>query len=282
MHRLRFCAALGFCLMANLPIALAHHTAGHGGGGSSFYNPFSTQSRPPRSFVSFTFNADILDDDLGEVYLYQVSGEYAVTRRFSMGVRIPFWSIQEKFLPGTNSIGDLGLTFKGLLWRHPAHRQNLTLGMSTTFPTGSESEGTGAGAVTFSPFLNYTLGLGRVDFYLTLGNTTAAASDPSPSFDFNTGFNIPVLKGKLPVHLFLGFQGSTTLADDVFTNGSTKAYLAPGVILYLKNNLITTFGARVSVMDTLRVKPGVALSKLSPALLSDVKVGANFNVDYFF
>lgn len=283
MHRLRFWAALGFCLMANLPIALAHHTAGHGGGGSSYYNPFSTQSRPPRSFVSFTFNADVLDDSLGEVYLYQVSGEYAVTRRFSIGARIPFWSVQEKFLPQTNAIGDLGLTFKGLLWNHPGHRQNLTLGGSTTFPTGNESEGTGAGAVTFSPFLNYTLGFGRVDFYATLGSTVAAASDPSPSFDFNTGFNIPLIKGgAVPLHLFVGFQGSTTLADDVFTHGSTKAYLTPGLILYLKKNLITTLGARVSVLDTLHIKPGVALSKLSPALLSDVKAGANFNIDYFF
>jgi len=275
------CAALS--LLFGVSEAGAHHAAGHGGGGSGFYNPFSTQSRPPRTFLSFTFSVDGLDDGLGEVLRYQLSGEYAVTRRFSLGLRIPFVSIREKFLPKTDSIGDVSMSFKGLLWSKPAKRMNLTLGSGISFPTGKESTGAGAGTVLISPYLNYTMALGPVDFYTTLGSSVAAANEASPTFDYNLGFNIPLVKdAPVPLHLFFAFQGSTSIRDDVFANGSTKAYLTPGLILYLRERLIATLGAKVSVLDTLKVKPGVALSKTSTSLLSDVRAGFNFNVDYFF
>jgi len=277
-------SALGawlLCLLAS-SLAQAHHVSGHGGGGSNYYNPFSSSSRPPRTFLSLSFGVDSLDNALGEVYRYQLAGEYAFARRLSVGVRLPFLSIREKFLPNSDSIGDVAVSVKGLLWSQPKRRMNLTLGNGFSFPTGNESRGLGAGVVLASPYLNYTMALGPVDYYATLGTTVGLASDPAPSFDYNTGFNIPLLKEDIPLHLFIALQGSTSLSDDVFTNGSTKAYLTPGIILYLRENLIATLGARVSVIDTLEVKPGIALAKSSTALLSDVEAGFNFNIDYFF
>lgn len=282
MRRMLALAALGLCLGTGLPSASAHHVAGHGGGGSNYYNPFSSSSRPPRTFFSFTFTADNLDQGLGQVYHYQLSGEYAFTKRISAGARLPFLSIREKFLPDSDSIGDVAVSVKGLLWSKPARRMNLTLGDSFSLPTGNESRGLGAGVVLTSPYLNYTMALGPVDFYTTVGTTVSFSSQPSPSFDYNTGFNIPLFKEDIPVHLFIALQGSTSFTDDVFTNGSTKAYITPGFIFYLGEHLITTLGARFSVIDTLKVKPGVALSKSSTALLSDVEAGFNFNIDYFF
>jgi hypothetical protein len=265
-----------------LPQASAHHVSGHGGGGSNYYNPFSSSSRPPRTFFSFTFTADNLDQGLGQVYRYQLSGEYAFTRRLSVGARLPFLSIREKFLPDSDSIGDVAVSVKGLLWSKPERRMNLTLGQAFSFPTGDESRGLGAGVVLASPYLNYTMALGPVDYYLTVGTTVGLASEPAPSIDYNTGFNIPLFKEDIPVHFFVALQGSTSFGDDVFTNGSTKAYLTPGFIFFLRQNLIATLGVRVSVIDTLEVKPGVALAKSSTALLSDVEAGFNFNIDYFF
>lgn len=282
MQRLAALCCVALVWMTCVPQSMAHHVSGHGGGGSSFYNPFSTQSRPPKTFLSFTFNVDVLDDDLGEVLRYQIAGEYAVNRRFSVGMRVPFLSIREKFLPSSDGIGDIALSFKGLLWSRPERRMNLSLGGGFSFPTGNENEGAGAGTVLVSPYLNYTMALGPVDFYTTLGSTVSASSEASPTIDYNTGFNIPLIRGEIPLHLFVAFQGSTSVRDDVFTNGSTKAYITPGLILYLRKDLITTFGARVSVLDTLKVKPGVALAKTSASLLSDVLAGFNFNVDYFF
>lgn len=282
MRRLIAFAALGLCLGAALPWARAHHVSGHGGGGSNYYNPFSSSSRPPRTFLSFTLGIDSLDAGLGEVYRYQLAGEYAFNRRLSAGLRLPFLSIREKFLPSSDAIGDVAVSVKGLLWSLPKRRMNLTLGNGLSFPTGNESRGLGAGVVLTSPFLNYTMALGPVDFYSTLGTTVALASEPAPSFDYNVGFNIPILKEDIPVHLFIALQGSTSFTDDVFTDGSTKAYITPGFIFFLRPNLITTLGARFSAIDTLEVKPGIALAKSSTSLLSDVEVGFNFNIDYFF
>jgi hypothetical protein len=281
MRRMSALAALALCLLVSSSVQ-AHHVSGHGGGGSNYYNPFSSSSRPPRTFFSFTFTADNLDQGLGQVYRYQLSGEYAFNRRLSAGVRLPFLSIREKFLPDSDSIGDVAVSVKGLLWSKPERRMNLTLGQAFSFPTGNEARGLGAGVVLASPYLNYTMALGPIDYYLTVGTTVALASEPAPSIDYNTGFNIPLFKEDIPVHLFVALQGSTSLGDDVFTNGSTKAYLTPGLIFFLRQNLITTLGVRVSVIDTLKVKPGVALAKSSTALLSDVEAGFNFNIDYFF
>ncbi|HCU23405.1 MAG TPA: hypothetical protein DF383_00165, partial [Deltaproteobacteria bacterium] len=140
------CAALGTAVPAS-----AHHVGGHGG--PSYFNPFSTTSRPPRTFLSFTFSVDSLDANLGEVIRYQLSGEYAVHRRFSIGVRLPFLTVHERFLPESTGIGDVALTLKGLLWSRPAKRMSLSLGNAVSFPTGNEARGLGAGEVLFSPFL---------------------------------------------------------------------------------------------------------------------------------
>jgi hypothetical protein len=41
-------------------------------------------------------------------------------------------------------------------------------------------------------------------------------------------------------------------------------------------------GAKISILDTQRIKPGAALDKTSSILLNDVRVGFNFNINYFF
>ncbi len=274
---------LGVALWIFSGLAHAHHVSGHGGGGANYFDPFSTQSRPPRTFVSFSFGLDHLDDDLGVVLRYTLSGEYAVHRRFSVGATLPFLTTREKFLPETTGIGDVGLNLKGLLWHSKPRRMAVSMGTGVSFPTGDESDGLGTGDVLFSPYLNYAAGLGRVEFYLTLGSTLAAADAVSPTLDFNTGVNVAIKKGgPVPIHGFLALQGSTAITSDVLENGSTKAYLQPGVIFYLSDSLITTLGLRVSMIDTLKIKPGAALAKTSSILLSDVLVGFNFGIDYFF
>lgn len=268
------------CLCAGQ--AQAHHTAGHGGGGANYFDPFSSQSRPPRSFVAATFSINNLDDGLGMVIRYQLSGEYAINRRFSVGAQLPFMTTREKFLPERTSIGDVAVLFKGLVWRNEKPSLGLTMGSSVSFPSGNEADGFGTGDVMFSPFMNFAWKLGRVDFYTTVGSTLAAADSINPSLDFNTGVNVPIKGGAVPIHAFLAFQGSTTFTSDVLENGSTKAYLTPGLIFFLSNSMIATLGAQVSVLDTLAIKPGAALAQTSSILLSDVQVGFNFNLNYFF
>ncbi len=147
---------------------------------------------------------------------------------------------------------------------------NLTLGGGFSFPTGDEAKGLGAGDVLVSPFLNYTAGLGPVDFYTTVGTTLAAADQVSPTLDYQVGANIPVIKGKIPLHLFVAFQGSTSIRDDGFTSGSTKAYVTPVSSLYPCANDIDHPWLPVSrASDTFGSRPGVAPVQDPTSLLSD-------------
>lgn len=257
----------------------AHHVSGHGGG-TTLFNPFSTLSRPPRTFVGYTFSFDSLDGDLGEVYTNQLSGEYAFHRRFSAGLRLPILSIRRTALPAQDGLGDLALTAKFLAgeWE----KLFLSIGTDLTLPTGSESKGLGEGAVMASPFVTLSKGFPFLDVFATLGSTVGFSSDPRPTLDFATGVNVPILKETPQLEAFLALQGSTTFSSDVLTSGSTKIYLKPGITISPIENLRFSLGGKFSVVDTLTLKSGVGLAPTSPVLLNDVVYGFLFDAHYNF
>ncbi|HEX5036895.1 MAG TPA: transporter [bacterium] len=263
-------------------VAEAHHVVGHGGSLSSSFNPYSSQTRPPETFVDFNFNVDRLDGGLGYVLSYQTSAEYSVNRRWSFGARVPFLTIREKFLPDTDGIGDVAASVKFLAGEWPLHRMFLTLGSEVSFPTGNEDKGTGTGDVMFSPYLTLSKGFRHFSLLTTLGSTLAAAGEVHPSVDYSLSLILPVTKGALPVDFFLSFQGSTAATSKTFTNGSTKAYLRPAFVFHLTSKLLATLGGKFSAVDTLEVKKGIALSRVSTAPLSDVQAGFTFDINYSF
>ncbi len=264
--------------------AQAHHTATHGGGtGFTLFNPFSTESRPPKTFLALDFSADALDDHLGMVVKYQLSGEYAIHPKVSLGLRIPLATLREEFLPKQTSIGDVALTFKTLLWRSSEPAMSLTFGEVTSFPTGNSNDGFGTGVVVFAPYLNWAVRWHKkIDTFLTLGSSVSASHEAAPTVDFATGISVPLVGGKAPLKGLLSLQGSTNLSNDSFSTGSTKAFLTPALIWQMSPKFSTTWGFRVSVIDTLDLKPGVILSPISPLLLTDVKMGFVFNSTYAF
>lgn len=266
------------------PQSLWGHHPGHAmGSGFSLFNPFSTESRPPKTYLALDLSVDGLDDHLGIVAKYQLSGEYAIHKRISVGLRLPFASIRENFLPKDTSIGDVALTFKSLLWSTKDSRMSLTFGEVTSFPTGDQNSGFGAGEVIFSPYLTWSSRWHEnFETFLTLGTSVMAANQASPTFDFSAGMSVPLVKGKTPLKGFLALQGSTNLANDSLSVGSTKAFLNPALIWQMSDKLSTTWGFRFSVIDTLDLKPGEILSPISPLLLTDVKYGFVFNTTYAF
>lgn len=269
-------------LLLGINVAEAHHVAGHGGSLSSSFNPYSSQTRPPQTFVDFNFNVDRLDGGLGYVLSYQTAAEYSVNRRFSFGARIPFLTIREKFLPDTDAFGDIAAGVKFLAGEWPLQRMFLTLGSEVSFPTGSEDKGTGTGDVMFSPYVTLSKGFHRFSLVTTLGSTLAATSHVYPSLDYALSLIVPVTKGALPVDFFLTFQGSTAATSKTFTNGSTKAYVRPAFVFHLTSKFLATLGGKFSAVDTLEVKKGITLSRLSTAPLSDVQAGFTFDINYSF
>lgn len=259
----------------------AHHSMGHSAAPNTPHS-YASQARPPETFLNFNTTADRLDGGLGYLWAYQLAGEYTVSRRFSMGGRLPVLSIREQFLPDTDGLGDIALSLKGLVAERLERRFALHAGTEVSFPTGSASKGTGAGNVMAAPYCTVTKGFRYGSAAIEVGSTMAIAHHPRPSIDYAVSAILPLVTHTLPVDLVLAFQGSTVTSSDTFSAGSTKAYVQPAFAFHVKPPLLATFGAKFSVIDTLALKPGITLSRQSTAPLSDVRVGAFFDIHYAF
>ncbi|MCB1215060.1 MAG: hypothetical protein KDK66_06235, partial [Deltaproteobacteria bacterium] len=145
----------------------AHH-AGGGAGSSSSISIQSTRQSLPRNQVYLNAGIDFLDGSLGEVFTYELQGEFAVHKRFSLGVRLPFEMVRMDLLPSSNHLGDVSLLTKGSLWHSSDERSYLTLGLETSFPTGNDQGGRGAGVVTMTPYLSFSTSTWVLDFYTNL------------------------------------------------------------------------------------------------------------------
>lgn len=261
--------------------ANAHHSAGHATSLNSF-NPYSSQTRTPESFVDFNFNYDHLDGGLGYVLTYQIAGEYAVNRRLSIGARLPIISVRESFLPKADNVGDIALSVKGLVADWSDKRMFLNLGTEVSLPTGKESKGTGTGNLVFSPFATLSKSFSPMSLIFSAGTTFSAASQVNPSINYASTVVVPVIKSILPTDILLAFQGTTTTSSDTFKSGSTQAYLKPAVTVHIKEKLLATVGAKLAVIDTLSLKPGITLANQSTAPLSDINTGFFLDLNYSF
>src|SRR4030095_6788326 len=134
------------------PTVWGHHTAGHGGSGSSL-SPFSGSSRPPKTFFDLSFTADAFDRERGETFPYQLAGEVAFHRRLAVGARLPFLTLNQEGVSSSTALGDIAVSLKGLIWSDEAREISLNLGTEVSFPTGDESEGFGSGSVSLLPYL---------------------------------------------------------------------------------------------------------------------------------
>jgi len=277
---------LGVLVLVGILVSSPRTWADHGGGGSASSSSLTSlgeRFEPPNSNVFFTFAVDSLDDSLGVVLLYQLQGYYAFTPYFSLGARIPFWSVREDFLPSNDRIGDVALLFKGQVWNSPKRKMALSLGLDIGFPTGNDTESLGAGVVSLIPQLTFNKSFRNdVQFFISVNKTIELGAAINPTLTYETGLQIPVVKGSLPVDFTVAFQGNTWIASDTFINGSTKGYALAGFVLELTDNLEASFIGRISVIDTLRLKTGIPFSDFATGLLSDVRGGFIFNFGYIF
>ncbi len=275
-------ALLGLMAVFPASVSWGHHTSGGGGGGLEFMDPMAAVLRPPRTTLSYSLTVDSLDEGRGTVLQNIFSAEYAVIPRFSLGLRVPFMSIRQSSRPPADGIGDIALLMKGRLWQGRSPRNSLTLGQGISFPTGDATNSLGEGNVEFFPFLNGTAGLGPIDLIAAFGGTLPATSDPDTDLVYSLGIQIPVSRGTLPVNFLVSFQGITFLQSDVFAGGSSKAWVVPAFVFFVRKNLPMSIAGKFSVLDTLGLRQGVVLNPTSTDLLSDVRFGVNFNMNYFF
>lgn len=269
-----FVLCISFVLSLN---AHAHHSSGHGMSGPSF-NPISSV-RSPKTIVGFGVNADALDADQGYAVSYKLSGEYALTRRLSMGASLPLNTVRTTGLQNTG-LADMSLLAKGILWKR---EKNLFLGsLSLSLPTGLKNSGLGAGDVLASPSLTFIKSIQRLSLFSSVGSTLALAREVRPSLDYAVGTLITLVKGEYPLDAVLSLQGNSIFGSNTFQNGSTKLYVSPALVFPLGENSRLTVGGKFAVADDLKLKSGVALSTNSTALFTDMRASVFTNIDFFF
>ena len=280
----RFLCAVGLVAMLFSAASAAAHHPGHAVSvrTAGSYNPYLEGTGKPRKSVNYTFDWSHLDNGAGDMYFNQVGGEYAVVDWLSLTARIPVLSLQMNFRPNKTGLGDVAAGVKGLLWG--GEDSAVTAGLEFSFPTGDRDAGTGAGAVSASPFVAYQYDLGPVQFFTSLGTSVLLAGEAEPILQPLGGLAVPLIKKTVPVTAIVSLRGIVYFADETFTPGSAKGYLVPGLIIYPRENkkLSIAVAATISVIDTLAVRQGVIVQNSSLALTQDVKVGASLEMNYNF
>jgi hypothetical protein len=261
-------------------LAWAHH--GGGGGGIGTSQSVLRLLYPPRSNVYFNFRYNSLRADQGFSILNEVGGEYAFLNRFSIGLSIPIWTTDNILLPAETKLGDVTLLFKSEIWRAKNRRLQLIGGLNTGFPTGNDQVSLGAGAVTLTPYFTFLLNRKHFTYFLNLENLFEASSDVNPTLSFDTGFILPIVRGKLPVSFLISFNGVEYIESDTFTSGSFKGYVVGGFILDIGEHWEMALQGKVSVVDGLKTKPNIPFNDLATGLFADIKGTFGLNFSYQF
>lgn len=282
--RKRTIAFLLLCLGMATQTSLAHHPGGSTGaaGSTRTFNPFVLGMGGLRNSASATFDWSHLDNGAGDFFMYQVSGEYAVWDRLSFLARIPIVSLQLNFRPDQTGLGDIVFGAKGLVLS--GERYALHLGNDFSFPSGDRDDGTGVGAVTGAPYLSLFYDWGAVSVFTSAGVNFLWDEDPEPRLDASGGVAIPLIKRKVPVTLFASLRSNLLFADEVFTQGSFKLFVVPGVIVYPSESqrISITISGKVAIADELSVKTGQILTQNNLALVEDVFAGVTLDFTYTF
>jgi hypothetical protein len=279
--RLRIAGAcLVACLLLGARGAQAHH--GGSGGGLGVSQSVLQLLYPPRSNVYYNFRFNSLRSDQGYSILNEVGGEYAFLDRFSIGLSVPIWTTDNILLPAVTKLGDMALLFKGEVWRSSDLGMQLIGGLNTGFPTGNDQVSVGAGAVTLSPYFSYLLNRYRFNFFVNLTSFFEASGDFNPTLSFDTGFTIPMVRGKLPVSFLISFNGVSYLENDTFTSGSFKGFVTGGFILNITDHWQMALQGRVSVVDALTLKTNIPFDDLATGLFDDIKGSFGLTLGYQF
>jgi hypothetical protein len=271
-----------FVLVLFAPLARAHHPSHGASLGTSSSHPFILGADLPRLRLSYNFEWLHLDNDAGNLFLQQLSGEVGVLDWLSVTARVPVNSLQLSARPDKTGLGDIAVGGKLVLFDGPSLA--LIFGTDLTFPSGSRSSGTGSGSVSSAHFLSLTNDWDWLTLFAGAGTQYLWDNNPEPTLSINGGLAVPIKRKNYPISFFTSVDADIVLADEVFTSGSAKVYLRPGFIFYTGEDkrLSLTVSGKFSIADSLEVKAGQAIASNSLALTKDSFAGVNADIHFSF
>jgi len=173
---------------------------------------------------------NVISKENGSAYIHPIAIPYNITRKWQVGVIVPYVSINPKELPTQSGIGDIKLFAKYQIYQKDEKRKTLRslVKLIETFPTGNSTEipklGTGAYQTMISLVSAYVTT--KYGLYSEFGYNVVGNNLPD-HFIYNIAFGYPLLPQSYPpkqLNLFLEMNGYYVI-DDIGNN----LFISPGI-----------------------------------------------------
>jgi hypothetical protein len=262
-------------LIANT--AFAHHPSHVSSSGNtmSFNNG---EVSKPRSEAYLSSELSHLDDSVGQLYTFNVGGEYAFNTRLSAGANLALLHVAHNFRPTQTGIGDIYINAKYLFWQ--SEKSFAYVATALGLPTGSSSDGLGRGALSQQTSLSFATMYKEWLFYTLMALDLGYESDPTPLLVNTLGIVSPTFLKRLKAALV--FTNQAYLASDVFTDGSGKLFIEPQLFINLTKQWLLTVSGRMSAYDYLQRSTATTLTNTDNALLGDIFISGKIGISYKF
>lgn len=219
--------------------APGHHQGLH------FSHPLVTESVSPdtklRVNAARAFEADGTETE------FDLEGEYAFHRAFSIEVGVPFAVLDPDDAPSASRLGNLEVLFKFANYAFERHGLLLGYGLEFGLPTGDDARGIGSDHLwEMEPFLNLGYRRGRIElvgwsrFGVPFNQNAGDEVETEFAYDLSALVHVtPRFQGLLEVN------GETVLSGD--EAGETVVLLSPGVKVAPAAGVPLFIGAGASV-----------------------------------
>lgn len=121
--------------------------------GLHFSHPLFSESITPDTKVRFNAGGEFEDE--GDGYEFEIEGEYAFDRSFSIEVVVPYVRLEPNDESGTSALGNIEVAFKFASFAFEDAGILIGYGLEVGLPTGSPEKGIGSDREwELEPFLN--------------------------------------------------------------------------------------------------------------------------------
>lgn len=195
----------------------------------------------------FEFHFDVEKGPEGRVFEWSPAVEFVILPRWQIELEIPFLYVSPRGGADVGGIGDIEITNRFLLYKQLQPAVLVTLGLETTFPTGSRSRDLGTGSFNIEPWLAAGIALGDFDVQASVAYSYMVASPQEQQLELAAAVAYRVNRWFAPLFEVGMFRLTHGEVDDALLNKNRVSVL-PGFNIHPRPGM--TFAAGVEIPVT--------------------------------
>ncbi len=194
---------------------------------------------------------NIISNENGNAYVHPLAIPYNITRKWQVGIILPFISKSPTGLASRTGIGDVKVFTKYQLYQKDGKKKTLRglLKLSETFPTGNSTDAPTLGSGAYQTTLSLVNGYVTTEYGIYGEFGYNITSDRLPdNFIYNIAFGYPLLPQKYPpkqVNLFLELTGNY-----VFDGVGNNLFISPGIQYIAGRRLLFETGIQLPLDES--------------------------------